>query len=151
MFLGMTSLWLLLAQRAYRTVLMINLTALAGNIAVTLTLGAFFDAPAAAASVAICEIGIAAASTVAAIRLVGANGAVRRYALLSLRGAVAVTLLFAASYAFGEDRPLLRLVVLMLGGGVLLFALRLVPRELLSLAQQIVRRRRIVTPTEVES
>lgn len=148
MFLGMTSLWLLLARRAYRTVLVINLTALAANIAMTLILGAFFDAPAAAASVAICEIGIAAASTVAAIRLVGVDGAVRRYALLSLRGAIAVAALFAASYALGDDRPLLRLVVLVLGGGVLLVALRLVPRELLSLARQIMQRRRVVTPTK---
>lgn len=141
MFLGMTSLWLLLAKRAYRTVLVINLAALTGNIALTLILGTFWNAPAAAASVAICEIGIAVASTIAAIRLVGTDGAFRRYALLSLRGGVAIVLLFAVSYALGHGRPLLHAVAVTASGGALIFALRLVPKELLALASRIFFRR----------
>ncbi len=146
MFLGMTSLWLLLARRAYRTVLVINVCALLANVAMTLLLGALFDAPAAAASVALCEIGIATASTAAAVRYLrrddDADDTARVYGLLALRGALAIGVLFAVSYLTRDSGAVLHAAVMLGTGLVLLLVLRLVPAALVDLVRRMLRRGR---------
>lgn len=149
MFLGMTSLWLLLARRSYRTVLLINVIALLGNVAVTLLLGPLLGAPAGAASVAICEIGIAVASTAAAVRYLGCGSAGSRVFFgLATRGAIAILVLFVTSQVLGNSSEVLHAFVLISTGAAALFVLRLVPPELVVLVLRVIRRERRQPPSE---
>jgi O-antigen/teichoic acid export membrane protein len=138
-FIGSAAMWVLLAEKAYRAVLLINICALAANVGLTLLGTELFGPPGAAVALLACEIGIAATATLIVVRRLRVREA-RGLALQAARGLVALSIGGAVFVLTGDETAWLPLLSVPAATTATLVALRGVPRELLALARSVAAR-----------
>lgn len=140
-FLGAAAMWALLAEKAYRAVLLVNVCALLANIGLTVLGTKLAGPPGAGSALLICEIGIAAAATTVVVRRVDgvpggvlARQAARGVVALVVGGVVFVLTSDTAVWAPLFAVPAATVATLALLGGV--------PRELIALGHSVAERAR---------
>lgn len=142
LFIGGAGMWMLLAERHYVAVLLINLVALTTNVALTLVAGAWRGPHWFAIGILVAEIMIALSADWVARRGLRADVG----AETGGRGRQLVGPVLAIAAAYGvfvltrDAFPAVPMVACGLTAGVVLVITRSVPRELIALGREMLRR-----------
>lgn len=142
LFVGSGAMWMLLAERNYRAVLLVNLAALATNLGFTVAAGAWLAPRWFAIGVLVSEIAIALVADASCRRGLTSSGhGLPRGSLTHLAKVVLAVLAAVAAFALTHDRSVVvPLLACSAAGGAVLLATRAVPLELRAMARDVGRR-----------
>lgn len=142
LFVGGAGMWMLLAERHYVAVLLINLVALTTNVALTLAAGTWFGPHWFAIGILVAEIIVAlSADWVARRGLRAETGAETGGRARQLVGPVlAVVAAYGVFVLVRDAFPVVPLVVCSVAAAAVLLITRSVPQELVALGREMLRR-----------